>query len=68
MAAAPATAQRVDNAVQALVRAGLDRATVWLTEHRSLLDEATTLLLQKETLGEQELLSLSTHPTAMPRA
>jgi cell division protease FtsH len=55
---APATAQRADDAVRQLVSAALERATGWLQGHRQVLDRATEQLLQRETLGEQELLAL----------
>jgi len=56
---APATAQRADDAVRQLVAAALERATGWLQTHRQTLDQATEQLLQRETLGERELLDLA---------
>jgi cell division protease FtsH len=56
---APATAQRADDAVRTLVSAALQRATDWLQSHRTTLDRATEQLLQRETLGEEELLALA---------
>ncbi|MEI6026691.1 MAG: ATP-dependent zinc metalloprotease FtsH [Betaproteobacteria bacterium] len=56
---APATAQRADDAVRTLVSAALERAIGWLQVHREMLDRATELLLQRETLGEEELLALA---------
>jgi cell division protease FtsH len=65
---APATAQRADDAVRALVSSALERATTWLQSHRSTLDLATEQLLQRETLGEEELLALAGLPAvAEPR-
>jgi cell division protease FtsH len=55
---APATAQRADDAVHQLVSAALERAITWLQSHRQTVDRATEQLLQRETLGEQELLAL----------
>jgi cell division protease FtsH len=55
---APATAQRADDAVHQLVSAALERAISWLQSHRQTVDSATEQLLQRETLGEQELLAL----------
>jgi hypothetical protein len=37
----------------------LERATFWLQAHRQTLDLATERLLQRETLGEEELLALA---------
>ena len=53
--------------MRALVTAALDRAGVWLQTHRETLDAATQQLLQRETLGEDELLALAGLPaTADP--
>jgi cell division protease FtsH len=62
---AAATAQQADDAVRSLVTAALDRAAVWLQTHRETLESATQQLLQRETLGEEELLALAGLP---PRA
>ena len=59
---AAATAQQADDAVRALVTAALDRAAVWLQTHRETLDAATQQLLQRETLGEEDLLALAGLP------
>jgi ATP-dependent Zn protease len=40
------------------VGAALERAITWLQSHRQTVDRATEQLLQRETLGEQELLAL----------
>ena len=61
---ASATAQRADDAVKALVSAALQRATSWLSSHRTTLDAATEQLLARETLGEDELLALAGLPAA----
>jgi cell division protease FtsH len=55
----PQTAQRVDDAVRALVETALERGLAWLQAHRAVLDRGVTLLLAQETLGEDELLALS---------
>ena len=59
---AAATAQQADDAIRALVKAAMDRAAVWLQGHRDTLDAATQQLLQRETLGEEELLALAGRP------
>ena len=59
---AAATAQQADDAVRSLVTAALDRAVVWLQSHRQTLESATQQLLQRETLGEEELLALAGLP------
>jgi cell division protease FtsH len=56
---ADATAQCADDAVRQMVSAALERATCWLQAHRQTLDLATERLLQRETLGEEELLALA---------
>ena len=56
---AATTAQRADDAVRQMVSTALDRATRWLQTHRQTLDLATERLLQRETLGEEELLALA---------
>ena len=42
-----------------MVSAALERAILWLQAHRQTLDLATERLLQRETLGEEELLALA---------
>ena len=61
---AVATAQQADDAVRALVKAAMDRASAWLQGHRDTLDAATQQLLQRETLGEDELLALAGRPAS----
>jgi ATP-dependent Zn protease len=62
---AAATAQRADDAVHQMVNSALDRATHWLQTHRQTLDLATERLLQRETLGEEELLVLAGSAAAL---
>ena len=50
-----ATAREIDLAVKALVDEAYARATRILTERRALLEEGVRLLLEKETLGADEL-------------
>ena len=61
---AAATAQQADDAVRSLVKAAMDRASAWLQSHRDMLDAAMQQLLQRETLGEDELLSLAGRPAS----
>ena len=63
-ATAAATAQQADDAVRALVSAATQRATTWLQNHRETLDSATRQLLQRETLGEEDLRALVVQPVA----
>jgi cell division protease FtsH len=56
---APETQARIDAAVRSLVMAGFDQATALLTRHRDLLERGARLLLEKETLDEGELLTLT---------
>jgi cell division protease FtsH len=50
-----ATAREIDLAVKALVDEAYARATRILTDRRALLEEGVRLLLEKETLGADEL-------------
>jgi cell division protease FtsH len=50
-----ATAREIDLAVKALVDEAYARATRILSERRALLEEGVRLLLEKETLGADEL-------------
>ncbi len=52
------TARKIDAAVRALVVTAFERTVALLTLHRELLDRGAKLLLEKETLGETELLAL----------
>ncbi len=49
------TAREIDNAVRAIVKEAFDTALDILTRERSLLESSARLLLQKETLGEEDL-------------
>ena len=60
---AAATAQQADDAVRTLVSAAMERAVSWLQSHRETLDRATLQLLQRETLGEEDLRALVGQPT-----
>jgi cell division protease FtsH len=50
-----ATAREIDLGVKALVEEAYARATTVLRERRAVLDAATTLLLERETLSAAEL-------------
>ena len=54
-----ATLQRIDAAVSALVAEGFAGATQLLTRHRALLERGAALLLERETLAEDELRELA---------
>jgi cell division protease FtsH len=54
-----ATLQRIDAAVSALVAEGFAGATQLLTQHRALLERGAALLLERETLAEDELRELA---------
>ncbi|HSB24175.1 MAG TPA: ATP-dependent zinc metalloprotease FtsH [Burkholderiaceae bacterium] len=47
--------QRVDDAIHAIVAAGLEQARAVLKRHRDLLDRGAQELLQKETLDEEAI-------------
>jgi cell division protease FtsH len=53
------TLRRIDAAVAQLVNAGLARATQVLTEHRDVLARGAQLLLERETLDEAALRTLT---------
>lgn len=53
-----ATAREIDCAVRDLISGALERAISILTEHRSQLDIAASLLLTKETLTQEDLLAV----------
>ena len=59
---AAATAQQADDAVRTLVSTAMERAVTWLQSHRETLDRATLQLLQRETLGEEDLRVLVGQP------
>jgi cell division protease FtsH len=52
------TAREIDLAVRDLVRSAFDRARAILVANRALLDEGARTLLEKETLGGDELAAL----------
>lgn len=52
------TAEKIDAAVRSLVQAAFDQAKAILAEHRDTLEHGAQLLLQQETLTEQELSAL----------
>ncbi len=54
-----ATMQRIDAALAALVAEGFAEATRLLTRHRDVLERGAALLLERETLAEDELRELA---------
>jgi cell division protease FtsH len=56
------TAREIDCAVRDIVTRAFDRAITILTEKRSLLEQGAQLLLQKETLIEEDLQRLRQLP------
>ncbi|MBS0441211.1 MAG: ATP-dependent zinc metalloprotease FtsH [Proteobacteria bacterium] len=54
-----ATLQRIDAAVSTLVAEGFAGATQLLTQHRALLERGAALLLERETLAEDDLRELA---------
>ena len=62
------TMRRIDEAVAALVAAGFASATRLLTTHRELLERGAAMLLERETLGEDELRTLTAPLRAAPGA
>ena len=54
-----ATAQKIDDAVQAAIAHAFERATQILSSHREALDDAALILLEKETLTGQELARIT---------
>ena len=55
----PETAERIDAAVQRIVQSGFDRASATLRANRDVLDRAAHTLLERETLGEDEIKRLA---------
>ncbi|WP_119422150.1 ATP-dependent zinc metalloprotease FtsH [Desertibaculum subflavum] len=53
-----ATAERIDAAVKAIVDAAFARAVGILTQRREVLERGARLLLERETLSEQDLKAL----------
>lgn len=61
------TAREIDRAVREIVQSAFRESVGLLTQCRSLLEEGAALLLDKETLGEEELARFRTKisvPTA----
>ncbi len=52
------TARKIDDAVRELIESAFETATTILKEKRATLDAAAEELLQKETLGGEELSRL----------
>jgi len=59
------TSQLIDQAVRDLVGQAMERAWVWLRQHRQVLDRGVELLLQHETLDEAALVELSRDTSPM---
>jgi cell division protease FtsH len=55
----PATQQRIDEAVRAIVMGAFERAIALLREHRDLLERCARELLARETLDEAALRTLT---------
>ena len=53
------TQRRIDDAIRAIVMAGFDRATSLLGANRDVLDRSARALLEKETLDEAAIRSLT---------
>jgi cell division protease FtsH len=53
------TAREIDRAVRAISEAAFDRAVAILKSNRAALDRGAKLLLQKETLAEEEFAALA---------
>jgi len=62
------TAREIDNAVREIVKSAFERAVGILQKHRALLDRGAQLLLQKETLVEEELEPFRRELAAAPSA
>jgi cell division protease FtsH len=60
------TAREIDLAARKLVDAAFQKAIKILTERRSALERGAQLLLQKETLGDDELKELLAAPQQQP--
>lgn len=55
----PATAERIDRAVHDLLEDALSRARRLLEAHRPVLEQCAGVLVERETLDEDELLALA---------
>uniref|UniRef100_UPI0039EDF41D ATP-dependent zinc metalloprotease FtsH n=1 Tax=Bordetella sputigena TaxID=1416810 RepID=UPI0039EDF41D len=64
----PHTAQQIDDAVRSRIEAALERTTALLQARRSTLDRCVSVLLERESLDEEDLLSLVQEPTSMKAA
>ena len=58
--ASPETAQKIDAAVRGIVHDAFETAIALLRDNRATLDRCAQALLDKETLEEAEILSLTT--------
>jgi len=58
------TAREIDNAVKEIVDRAFAKAVKILTERRAVLERGAQLLLQKETLNEDDLKALQATPAA----
>jgi len=56
------TAREIDCALRDLVEAAFERASAILAEHRSQLDAGAALLLERETLSQDELQEIAGRP------
>ena len=53
------TQRRIDDAIRAIVMGGFDRATAILGVNRDVLERSARALLEKETLDEAAIRSLT---------
>jgi cell division protease FtsH len=60
------TARLIDAEVQRIIRESHDEAKRLLRQHRNALDALVRALLERETLGEQEILDVTGLPPAPP--
>jgi cell division protease FtsH len=60
------TARLIDAEVQRIIRESHDEAKRLLRQHRGALDAMVRALLERETLGEQEILEVTGLPPAPP--
>jgi cell division protease FtsH len=59
------TAERIDAAVKAIVDAAFARTVGILTQRRAVLERGAKLLLERETLSEEDLKALVSEPQAV---
>ena len=62
------TAREIDRAVRSIIETAFDKATSLLTKRRELLERGAQQLLEKETLGEEDLRALIWPPSAAQHA